>query len=106
MAHFGNIILTSIVTHGNSDKIPRDKSCHYWRAYLYMPTPVSIMNNVENTGIGYKKGPRFGEVCSCCCLLILPGFARNIHTFSPVPEFAGHGVLLVIRQSDSFAIET
>ena len=36
MAHFGNIILTSIVTHGNSDKIPRDKSCHYWRAYLYL----------------------------------------------------------------------
>ena len=36
MAHFWNIILTSIVTHGNSDKIRRDKSCHYWRAYLYM----------------------------------------------------------------------
>ena len=36
MAHFGNIILTSIVTHGNSDKIRRDKSCHYWRAYLYL----------------------------------------------------------------------
>ena len=35
MAHFWNIILTSIVTHGNSDKIRRDKSCHYWRAYLY-----------------------------------------------------------------------
>ena len=35
MAHFGNIILTPIVTHGNSDKIRRDKSCHYWRAYLY-----------------------------------------------------------------------
>ena len=35
MAHFGIILLTSIVTHGNSDKIPQDKSCHYWRAYLY-----------------------------------------------------------------------
>ena len=49
MAHFGNILLTSIVTHGNSDK-----SCHYWRAYLYWlfefltpPPPLVRIYSIE-----------------------------------------------------------
>ena len=35
---------------------------------------------VESTGLGKKVVPMFGELCSCCCLPLLPGFACSIHT--------------------------
>ena len=39
---------------------------------------------VGNTWLKYKEGPRFGELCSCCCLPLLPQLAFSIlATWSP-----------------------
>ena len=45
--------------------------------HIFLPFPLLIVTLVQvlSTGVGLKVVPRFGELCSCCCLPLLPQFA-------------------------------
>ena len=57
-----------------------------------------------STGLGSKVGPRFGELCTCSCLLLLPVLACTFHAtlhpalifFWPNPFFLSADVICML----------
>ena len=63
---------------GKEGKGPAGMTCLVYKAKLHvgeMLNPTSESDSVSVRRAGLKVVPRFGEFCSCCCLLLLPQLA-------------------------------